>query len=100
MFPASELCTECLSMNLEWSQLSGLGTVVSFIVYHRAWHPDFANRLPYNVAVVELEEGPQIISTVIGCEPADISVGLPVTVVFEPDRGAILPKFIPRSSHG
>lgn len=100
MFPASELCTECLSSHLEWSLLGGNGEVVSFIVYHRAWHPDFADRLPYNVAIIELEEGPQVVSTVIGCDPSEVTVGMPVSVVFEPDRDKVLPKFTPRSSHG
>jgi hypothetical protein len=62
-----------------WRAASGRGVVHSFCVFHRAYHPDFP--VPYAVAVIELEEGQQIVSVVPG---ADLRVGLPVVAAFEP----------------
>jgi uncharacterized OB-fold protein len=64
---------------IAWREASGRGTVHSFCVFHRGYHPDFP--VPYAVAVIELEEGHQIVSVVPG---ADLRVGLPVVAAFEP----------------
>jgi uncharacterized OB-fold protein len=78
--------------------LSGRGTVFSFVVFHRAYHPAFSNDVPYNVALVELEEGPLMISNVIGVAPDAVYIGMPVEVVFvEIAPGIWLPKFRPRA---
>jgi hypothetical protein len=63
---------------IAWRKASGRGVVHSFCVFHRAYHPDFP--VPYAVAVIELEEGQQIVSVVPG---ADLHVGLPVVAAFE-----------------
>jgi uncharacterized protein len=62
-----------------WRKASGAGSVHSFCVFHRAYHADFP--VPYSVAVIELEEGQQIVSAVPG---TSLRVGLRVTAVFEP----------------
>jgi uncharacterized OB-fold protein len=60
------------------------------------YHPEFAADLPYTVAVIELEEGPRMISNVIGIEPENIVCDLPVEVVFEDvTETATIPKFRP-----
>ncbi len=82
-FPASVLCPKCHSMEAAWQKLSGRGKVWSFVVYRRAYHPAFADDIPYAVAVIELDEGPRMESNVIGCAMEDISIGMPVEVVFE-----------------
>lgn len=96
MYPPAPACTECLSANLEWAVLSGRGSVVSFIVYHRAWQPAWSDRIPYNVALIALEEGPQIVSSVTGCPLEEIAVGMPVAVTFEERDDRVLPMFTPR----
>jgi uncharacterized protein len=65
-----------------WSLASGTATLHSFCLYHRAYHPDFP--VPYNVALVELAEGPQLISTVIIDDLASLRVGMRLTAAFEP----------------
>ena len=92
--PPGPACTNCLSHDQEWVRLSGKGTVYSYGVYHQLWHPGFKEEIPYNVALIELAEGPQIISQVVGCKNEDLACGQAVEVVFDdatPDVS--LPKF-------
>ncbi|MBI2847623.1 MAG: Zn-ribbon domain-containing OB-fold protein [Chloroflexi bacterium] len=81
--PPSPNCPRCLSPNAHWPKLSGRGKVFSWVVFHRVYAPGFANEVPYNVAVVELDEGPKVISNIIDCKLEDIKVGMPVEVTFE-----------------
>ena len=78
----------------DWALMSGRGCVYSFVVAQRAFHAGFKPELPYVVAVIELEEGPRMMSNVIGIDPEDVYIGLPVEVEFEDASDAIsLPKF-------
>ncbi len=97
-FPPGVLCPECGSASAEWKALSGRGTVYSYVVFHRAYHPAFAQDLPYAVACVQLEEGPRLLSNIVGIEPARIRCDMPVEVLFEKVSDEIsLPKFRPRA---
>lgn len=81
---------------LEWVPASGRGAIHTFTVLHKAYQPDYADRVPYNVIVVELEEGPLFHSNLIGCDNAAIRVGMPVEVVFDRvDDELTLPRFRP-----
>jgi hypothetical protein len=96
-FPPSVLCPRCLGEESAWVPLSGRGHVYSFIVVHRPQHPAFFDDVPYNVAIVELEEGIRLHSNVVGCAHQDLHVGLAVEVVFEKVNDEVtLPKFRPR----
>jgi uncharacterized OB-fold protein len=66
--PARAECPRCLAPQWRWENASGRGRLVSWVVYHRSYHPAFADRLPYNVAVVELDEGPRLISNITGIQ--------------------------------
>lgn len=93
------VCDECLSPDIEWRRASGRGTVFSFTVVHHAFHPAFQGDLPYVVADVELEEGPVITSNVVGIEPSEVRIGMPVEVTFDRVSDEItLPKFAPAGS--
>ena len=95
-FPPGVLCPECSSASSEWMPVSGRGKVHSFVVFHRAYHPAFAQDLPYAVACVELEEGPRLLSNIVGVEPAQIRCDMAVEVLFEKVSEEIsLPKFRP-----
>ncbi len=97
-FPARDICSRCLSRDAEWTPVSGRGTVFSFAVMHQVYHPGFAAEVPYAVVVVELEEGPRMLSNVVGCPVGEITVGMPVEVVFEDVSADVtLPKFRPRA---
>ena len=82
-FPASVVCPRCHSMEAQWVKLSGRGRVWSFVVYRQAYHPAFKDDIPYSVAIIELDEGPRMESNVVGCDMDDISIGMPVEVIFD-----------------
>lgn len=90
------LCPHCSSARLEWSDCSGRGEVYSFTVVHRAPSPAFAGEVPYVVAVVKLEEGPHLMSNIVGCAPDAVRVGSKVRVVFRRLTDSVtLPMFEP-----
>ena len=96
-FPPRAHCPACGSSELIWAPVSGKGSVYTFTVAHRPPHPVFAGQCPLVVAVVELEEGPRLMTNVIGCDPAEVSVGMAVRVDFDPidDSDLVLPVFRP-----
>ena len=98
-FPPAILCPECLSEATEWQKVSGRGKIFSFVVFHRVYHPAFEADIPYTVALVELEEGPRLISNIVGCRPEQVTCDMPVEVVFEDATPKVtLPKFRPREA--
>ncbi|MFV9633835.1 Zn-ribbon domain-containing OB-fold protein [Mycobacterium neumannii] len=87
------VCPHCGGLALQWEQLSGQGVVHAVSVHHRAAHPAFADRVPYSVVLVDLEEGARIMSNVFGASPA---VGDEVSLAWLPlDDGRNLPTFEP-----
>lgn len=96
-FPPRAHCPACGSAELSWRAVSGRGTIYSYTVAHRPPHPVFAGQCPLTVAIVELEEGPRMISNIVGCDPDRIEVGMTVQVAFEPidDSDVLLPVFAP-----
>jgi uncharacterized OB-fold protein len=98
-FPAHEICSNCLSTRASWVPVSGRGEVYSYNVMHQVYHPGFAAEVPYAVVVVKLEEGPKVVSNLVGVGPREIRVGMPVEVTFEKVSDEVmLPKFRPRAS--
>jgi uncharacterized OB-fold protein len=96
--PNGPVCPHCFSEDYRWETLSGRGKIASFVVFHKVYHPAFASDVPYNVAFVELEEGPRIISNIVGASNDELRIGMPVEVVFEDvDDQVSLPKFRPAS---
>jgi uncharacterized OB-fold protein len=90
-FPASPVCPKCLSEDQAWQPVSGRGRIESWVEFHRAYWPGFANELPYRVCLIQLEEGPLMVSNLVG-EHAE--VGDAVHVVFDDVTADItLPKF-------
>ncbi len=81
-WPAS-CCTRHGGDDMEWVPASGRGTIRTFVVYHQAFHPRVADEVPYNVCVVELDEGPFFHSRVVGCAPNELRIGQRVQVVLE-----------------
>ena len=77
-------CAQCGSDEVEWALASGRGQVYSWTITHRPIDPGFSDDLPYAVLVVEMEEGPRLVGNLRDLAPADLALGLPVHVVFEP----------------
>jgi uncharacterized OB-fold protein len=88
-YPVAAVCPNCLSTGYEWRELSGRGELFSYIIVHRGYHPYWAQRLPYNVAFIELEEGLRMFSNIVGTPNEELRVGQKVKVAFE-ERSADL----------
>ncbi len=93
-------CNECGSEKVEWTPVSGKGEVYSFTVIRqvvgRAASKAFESDIPYVIAWVDLDEGPRLITNIIGCPVEDVKLGMKVTVQFEQASDKIwLPKFRP-----
>ncbi len=96
-FPPARHCPECLEENDDWVALSGRGTVWSFGVYHHLFNRAFADDIPYNVALVQLEEGPRLVTNIVGVANEAIEMGMPVEVAFDDVTDEVtLVKFRPR----
>jgi uncharacterized protein len=99
--PPSPVCPVDHGKDLHPEAVSGRGTVASFTVNHQAWLPGMA--LPYVIALVEIEEQPglRLQTNIVGCEPGDVRIGMPVEVVFEHREDAQgdvwIPLFQPRA---
>ena len=97
-FPPTQHCPECLQGNDDWVQLSGRGTVWSFGVYYHVFNPSFADDIPYNVALVELEEGARLLTNIVDVENDAIEMGMPVEVAFDDvTEDVTLVKFRPQA---
>jgi uncharacterized OB-fold protein len=88
-------CPDCGGLSVSWRESSGLGTVYSFSVVHRA-SGAFGDVVPFVVAYVELEEGPRVLTNIVGCDPQDVFIGQAVRVVFcDTGEGSALYRFEP-----
>jgi uncharacterized OB-fold protein len=94
-YPPALRCPNCLSAKWTWQPLSGRGEVLSYVVIHQKYNAAWADRVPYNVAIIELEEGPRMISNMLPLSGGDVEVGMPVQVVFEDEDGVVIPRFAP-----
>jgi uncharacterized OB-fold protein len=87
-------CTQCMSDRVEWVKASGRGKVLSHTIVHRPVSPAFAGDIPYVVALVTLDEGPTMMTNLVGCAPEQLKVGSQVVVTFEDWTEEIsIPKF-------
>lgn len=97
LFPPGANCPECTATDLAWTEVSGRGTIYTFTIARRPPHPILAPLCPLAIAVVELDEGPRLMTNVVGCDPEDVEIGMGVQVAFEAidDSDVVLPVFRP-----
>src|SRR5262249_46705444 len=88
-------CPFCWSESLEWREASGRGTVFATTVIRQMGLEPFMTRVPYNVSIVELEEGPRLLTNVVGVEPEDVRIGMGVVLEAEVHGDIGLPLFRP-----
>lgn len=89
-------CVSCSSDDIEHFVASGRGEVYTYSIVRQNQMPQFRNALPYVVAYVQLEEGPQLLTNIVGCEPEAVSIGMLVHVDFVPTDGGLgVPRFVP-----
>lgn len=98
-YPATD-CTVCddVEPEMRWVEVSGEGTLYTWIVMHRKYHDGFEEEVPYNVSLVQLKEGPFFLTNIVGCSNDDLRAGMNLEVVFEAVTDEVtLPKFRPIS---
>jgi uncharacterized OB-fold protein len=81
--PPRPMCAECQSYEVEWVRVSGRGSVYSYIITHQPIHPALVDKVPFATVIVELEEGPRLTTNLVDVAPAEITIGMPVEVVFQ-----------------
>ena len=79
----AQACLQCGAKadTLSWVPATGGGTIRTFIVFDKPYHPYFKDLIPYVVAVVTLEEGPELTTNVIDIDPTAVEIGMPVRIV-------------------
>lgn len=93
-------CPECYSGNVAWEPVSGRGKLETYVINHRP-APGFQEDGPYVIAVVTLDEGPRLMTTIVNVEPEpeNLPVDLPVEIVYDDVTDEVtLPKFQPLSA--
>ena len=95
-FPPRDFCPACSAREVEVVKASGKATLYSYIINHRP-RPDFGEE-PHSIAVVQLEEGPRMMTNIVDCPqtPEALELDMPLEVTFEKATDEIsLPKFRP-----
>lgn len=89
-------CPECLSQDVEWFAASGRAKLHTYVINHRP-PPGFEDEAPYAIAVVELEEGPRMMTNIVGIEntPENLVLDMDLEVVFEEQGDQVVPRFKP-----
>ena len=95
--PPAPICRYCRGRTLEPTVVSGDATVYTFSVVHQPFI-DYLE-IPYVLAIVEIPEDPgvRLTTRIVGCDPADVHIGMPVRVTFEQHDWVYLPVFTPAS---
>ena len=95
--PPAPMCPGCHGFEMDAIEASGRGTVHSFVVAHHPPIPPFP--YPNVIVLVELDEGTRLVSRLVGIEPDDVAIGMPVAVEFERiDDGFVVHQFRPASA--
>jgi uncharacterized OB-fold protein len=88
------MCAQCGSWEWEWAKSSGRGKLFTWTVVTLPMHPAFADEVPYAVTLIEMEEGPRIVSRVVDVAPEDLYMDMPLEVIFEAVTDEVtLPRF-------
>jgi uncharacterized protein len=92
--PLRPRCVCCFADQLDWAPSSGKATLYSFAIMHQLYDEAFAAELPYNLAVVETDEGVRLTSQVVDCPNDELEIGMPLEVTFERRSEQVaIPKF-------
>ena len=91
------VCPECWSDDLDWRAVSGRGTVWSYTVVRFAHgaHEGWKMRVPYAVALIELEEGVRMMANVVDCPVESVRSGMRVELNYREYEDGLIPVFVP-----
>jgi uncharacterized OB-fold protein len=81
-YPRSE-CPRCLSNHLEWVRVSGRGRLHTYTIVYQPANAAFRDDTPYIYAVVQLDEGPRMVSNVVQCDLDAVKVDMPLEAIFD-----------------
>ncbi|MBV1877264.1 MAG: Zn-ribbon domain-containing OB-fold protein [Pseudomonadales bacterium] len=95
IFYSRRHCTGCTSGNLVWKKAAGTGTVYTFSIVRQSYHPFFRNMAPYTVAFIDMDEGPRILSNVVGIDADEVKIGQRVQLEWEEHEALNIPLFKP-----
>jgi uncharacterized protein len=94
-------CPECWGEDVEWTEASGRATLYTWSVVHGNDLPPWPERVPYVAAVVELSEGPRMMTNIVDCAVDDLRIGMDLDVTFEQRTADItVPLFRPTVTQG
>jgi uncharacterized OB-fold protein len=94
-YPRSE-CPRCWASDLDWIRVSGRGRLHSYSIVYQPANATFKDDAPHIYAVVQLDEGPRLVSNVVQCNPDEVRVDMPLVAVFDDVTAAwTLVKFKP-----
>lgn len=94
-WPAAGVCPECLDRGFAWEEVEPSGTVWSHVVYHRAYAAHLKERVPYSVALIQLDCGVRLLSTLADFDDDADPMGARVVARFAPVGDRIAPVFVP-----
>ena len=77
-------CPHCWNETVEWVEASGRATLYTWSVVHRNDLPPFGERVPYVAAVVDLAEGPRMMTNIVDCEFDALEIGMQLEALFDP----------------
>jgi uncharacterized OB-fold protein len=95
-------CPVCWSRDVDWEEASGRATLYTYSIVRVNDLPPFPERIPYVAAVVDLAEGPRMMTNVVDCDFDDLEIGMPLVVQFRDtgDDDVTIPVFAPGRKTG
>ena len=88
-------CVTCLSDDFEWKESQGLGRIYSFTICRIAGHPSMVDKVPYAMALIDLDEGVRMLAQIMDSDLDDVAIGARVALTFERLTDDIqLPQFV------
>jgi uncharacterized protein len=92
-------CPHCWSEDVDWEEASGRATLYTYSIVHRNDLPPFPERVPYVAAVVDLEEGPRMLTNVVDCDFDALEIGMALAVTYRQETDEVtLPVFRPANA--
>jgi uncharacterized OB-fold protein len=95
--PPEEVCHQCGATDFQYRAVAPRGTVYSFVVVHYAANPALAGSVPYAVALVSLDEQPEVrvVGNIPSIDPAEVRIGMPVEAYWDEREDVLLPQWRP-----
>ncbi len=93
IWPYSYACPDCLSVNFQTVKSNGIGSIYAFTILNVSFHKSFKDKIPYVVAIVELFEGPKILTNIVETPFEFIKCGAEVKVLWEKAGDTFIHKF-------